>query len=148
MWIGLFCLIVSLVLIYNTLQIKLARFQYDNHGSATACTAVQVQSTGCQFDMSINVPEEIPGPVFVYYELDGFYQNHRTYLSSYYVTQLQGNEVDPDTIDSACSPVVHNKDGDNRYLKNYNNTESLDQSAFANPCGLIAKSHFNGSPIP
>ena len=27
--------------------------------------------------LTIDVDKDIPGPVFVYYELDGYYQNHR-----------------------------------------------------------------------
>ena len=35
-----------------------------------------------QCTVNINVPEDLPGQVFVYFELDNFYQNHRTYVKS------------------------------------------------------------------
>lgn len=64
-------------------------------------------------------------PVFVYYELDNFYQNHRRYVKSRSDRQLRGDVVSESQL-SDCEPKL--KDGDK----------------FLWPCGLIAHSFFNG----
>jgi hypothetical protein len=38
----------------------------------------------------MDVPNNIQGPVFVYYELHDFYQNHRLYIRSKKLDQLHG----------------------------------------------------------
>jgi hypothetical protein len=39
-----------------------------------------MQGTLCKFPL--NIDAEMKGPVFVYYQLDNFYQNHRRYVKS------------------------------------------------------------------
>ena len=38
----------------------------------------------------VTVPEKMKAPVYVYYELDNFYQNHRRYVKSRSDSQLSG----------------------------------------------------------
>lgn len=65
-------------------------------------------------------------PVYVYYELQNFYQNHRRYVKSRNDKQLAGTMyTDPAQL-SDCDPL--------RTV----NGKVLD------PCGLIANSYFNG----
>ena len=66
-------------------------------------------------------------PIYVFYELNGFYQNNRRYVISRSDTQLV-NKNSPDT--SACPPQL-----------NYADNSSL----IINPCGLTAWSFFNDS---
>jgi predicted membrane protein len=40
--------------------------------------------------ISFNVAQTIPAPVFIYYQLDNFYQNHRRYVKSRSFNQLKG----------------------------------------------------------
>lgn len=40
--------------------------------------------------VTLNVAKDMPGPVFVYYQLDNFYQNHRRYVKSRDNAQLKG----------------------------------------------------------
>lgn len=82
------------------------------------------------------------GPVFVYYELHNFYQNHRRYVKSKSVNQLQGENISS-TDFSDCKPVVTYKD-----LRKYRviPSEFKDEDN-AWPCGLIAASYFNGMII-
>ena len=40
--------------------------------------------------IDLEVPETIPKPVYVYYTLDNFYQNHRRYVKSRSSAQLLG----------------------------------------------------------
>jgi len=61
--------------------------RYDNAcGSNTTCT------------LSITLPQAISGPVYVYYELHHFYQNHRIYVRSIDESQLRGNYRTPSQI--------------------------------------------------
>jgi hypothetical protein len=73
------------------------------------------------------VPEKLPAPVLLYYQLTNFYQNHRRYVKSFDAGQLNGEYRDNKTIDgSDCEPLQLGEDGKAYY-----------------PCGLIANSIFN-----
>lgn len=66
-------------------------------------------------------------PVFMYYRLTNFYQNHRRYVKSLDVDQLKGKAVDNKTLDGgSCDPLKLDPSGKAYY-----------------PCGLIANSQFN-----
>lgn len=80
--------------------------------------------------LDFTVPETMTGPVFMYYRLTNFYQNHRQYIKNYDSTQLDGNKVDTYTLDTNCGPLGTNQDNMVVY-----------------PCGLIANSMFNGKCI-
>jgi len=74
---------------------------------------------------------EMKPPVYLYYRLDNFYQNHRRYVKSRSDKALQGAKI-TDTADlSTCDPLVNNGTG------------GIQTSYF--PCGLIAGSFFNDS---
>ncbi|XP_051128486.1 ALA-interacting subunit 3-like [Andrographis paniculata] len=72
---------------------------------------------------NITVPKHMKQPIYVYYQLDNFYQNHRRYVKSRSDQQLRspGNE----NVTDSCSP------------------ESTWNGAPIVPCGLIAWSLFN-----
>ncbi|THC87604.1 hypothetical protein EYZ11_012951 [Aspergillus tanneri] len=73
------------------------------------------------------IPNDIGPPVFMYYRLTNFYQNHRRYVKSLDVDQLKGKAVDNKTIDGgSCDPLKLDPSGKAYY-----------------PCGLIANSQFN-----
>ncbi|CAG9949666.1 unnamed protein product [Clonostachys rosea f. rosea IK726] len=73
-----------------------------------------------------NVPQEMGSPVFFYYYLTNFYQNHRRYVESFDTDQLKGKNRATSAIKgSKCKPL--DVDGDKPYF----------------PCGLIANSMFN-----
>ncbi|KAI9669953.1 MAG: hypothetical protein M1831_006989 [Alyxoria varia] len=77
------------------------------------------------------VPNEIKAPVFLYYRLTNFYQNHRRYVKSLDQSQLAGEFVTNTTLkDSECNPLGW--DGEKGYY----------------PCGLIANSLFNDTFSP
>jgi hypothetical protein len=42
------------------------------------------------FQLSFTFEEDADGPMYVYYELQNFYQNHRRYVSSRDAYQLEG----------------------------------------------------------
>jgi len=91
--------------------------------------------------VNIVVTERMEAPVFVYYELDNFYQNHRRYLKSRNSEQLNGEVKSVSELDD-CEPIIRNKDVSPTLL-NLNNVP-LDPEGPANPCGLVAKSVFTG----
>eukprot|EP01017_Pseudomicrothorax_dubius_P050079 TRINITY_DN9414_c0_g1_i8.p1 TRINITY_DN9414_c0_g1~~TRINITY_DN9414_c0_g1_i8.p1 ORF type:complete len:190 (-),score=32.28 TRINITY_DN9414_c0_g1_i8:224-793(-) len=94
-------------------------------------------------EISLKVPSEMKPPIYVFYELHNFYQNHRRYIKSKSNNQLAGKDIDLSTATSSCDPIVRNKDI-KPDLKSWDGIP-LDAEAVANPCGLIAKSFFNGN---
>lgn len=83
-------------------------------------------------------------PVFVYYGLTNFYQNHRKYLISRDYEQLNGAIKAASSL-GECEPVIYNKDIATPLYAWGNKTAPLDPDAPANPCGLVAKSLFTGN---
>lgn len=83
--------------------------------------------------LQFSIPNDINPPVYLYYRLTNFYQNHRRYVRSLDTSQLKGSANDNSTIDgSSCDPLQL-RDGKAIY-----------------PCGLIANSIFNdtiNSPV-
>lgn len=82
------------------------------------------------------------GPVFVYYQLHNFYQNHRLYANSLSTDQLKGESISSSDAQDACSPIVYNRD---LYVNVSITGAALDKDALANPCGMIAYTVFNDS---
>lgn len=80
----------------------------------------------CHIDFS--VPETMAGPVFMYYRLTNFYQNHRQYIKNFDADQLGGAIVNSVTLNTNCGPIDVNSDS----------------NLVVYPCGLIANSMFNG----
>ncbi|KAI8636664.1 CDC50/LEM3 family [Parasitella parasitica] len=72
------------------------------------------------------VPIDLKTPVFLYYRLTNFYQNHRKYVKSLSYNQLHGDVITATDALSSCSPVAISPDNKIYY-----------------PCGLIANSMFN-----
>lgn len=74
------------------------------------------------------IPNDLPAPVFLYYRLTNFYQNHRRYVQSMDLDQLMGKPLSNSTISSSnCDPLRTDPDTGKAYY----------------PCGLIANSLFN-----
>lgn len=79
--------------------------------------------------LQFTIPHELDPPVFLYYRLTNFYQNHRRYVKSQDADQLKGDAVSSGTIGSSnCNPLRLD-----------------DQKKPYYPCGLIANSLFNDS---
>ncbi|OAP57734.1 hypothetical protein AYL99_08472 [Fonsecaea erecta] len=77
--------------------------------------------------LQFSIPNDIGPPVYLYYRLTNFYQNHRRYVKSLDTDQLKGEALSNHTIsNSACNPLKTNHEGKAYY-----------------PCGLIANSIFN-----
>ncbi|XP_074562608.1 ALA-interacting subunit 5-like [Curcuma longa] len=73
---------------------------------------------------TLTVPKNMKAPVYIYYELDNFYQNHRRYVKSRNDKQLRSKAYEQETTN--CAPEATTANG----------------SPIV-PCGLIAWSLFN-----
>lgn len=79
----------------------------------------------CTIEFTIAI--QLQSPVYIYYRLTNFYQNHRKYVKSLSYNQLNGENISPNDAGASCAPVATSPDGKIYY-----------------PCGLIANSMFNG----
>lgn len=77
--------------------------------------------------VEFHIDEDMSQPVFLYYELTNFYQNHRRYVKSRSDPQLRGESG---ASLSSCDPL-----------------ETIDGQPMY-PCGLIANSFFNDEFVP
>ncbi|KAG7192003.1 Cell cycle control protein 50A [Scheffersomyces spartinae] len=79
-----------------------------------------------QFDL----PKDIKPPLYLYYRLTNFYQNHRKYVQSVDLPQLKGEAVSPESLTTNCKP-----------LRSITDDQGNEKAIY--PCGLIANSMFN-----
>lgn len=77
--------------------------------------------------LEFSVPETMTGPIFMYYRLTNFYQNHRQYIKNFDASQLDGKIVGAEALNTNCGPIG-----------------ITDNNQVVYPCGLIANSMFNG----
>lgn len=96
---------------------------------------IRANAPTCYCTVNITVPSPMKSPVYFYYGLDNFFQNHRRYLNSWNADQLRGSLK---SVDSSCAPL------DSRIPINKDNGNAEKISLPIAPCGLIANSFFNG----
>ncbi|XP_015579304.1 ALA-interacting subunit 1 [Ricinus communis] len=85
---------------------------------------IQSSNTNKTCTRSLTIPKQMKSPVFIYYELDNFYQNHRRYVKSRSDKQLRSKAGETNT--DSCKPEA-----------------VTPSNAPIVPCGLIAWSLFN-----
>lgn len=117
--IGIVFIPIGAGIVYSSNQVAEADTRYDN-----TC------SIGSVCNITINVKEKMEAPVYMYYRLENFYQNHRRYVRSRSDDQLKGISVKSYDSLTDCDPYISLGD-------------SKDSSKIFNPCGLIARSLFN-----
>jgi len=76
-------------------------------------------------NLTFTLPNELNPPIYVYYRLTNFFQNHRRYVQSSSEDQLKGKALSKNALHGSCNPL--DGSGDKPYY----------------PCGLIANSQFN-----
>ena len=104
--------------------------EYDTHCDTKA-------DSDCVIE--IQVESDMYAPIYVYYAIDNFYQNHRRYVKSRSNEQMMGNNLGVNDLDD-CDPIKTNRDlGDD--IKSVSGKD-LDPDAAAYPCGLVARSVF------
>ncbi|XP_058226857.1 ALA-interacting subunit 1-like [Rhododendron vialii] len=84
---------------------------------------IQSSETNKTCIKTLTVPKKMKQPIFVYYQLDNFYQNHRRYVKSRSDKQLRSKAFQDSVED--CKP------------------ETSTEAGSIVPCGLIAWSLFN-----
>jgi hypothetical protein len=110
--------------------------KYDGAGAdpalAAGCSlanATPGASAGCI--ISLTAPKDMKGPVYVYYELSNFFQNHRRYVKSRSEKQITGTVfTNPNDAALADCDPLRTRNG-----------------SILQPCGLVAQSYFNGACV-
>jgi hypothetical protein len=141
----------GLLLLLSALDVKEYSARYDNKGNCALTTWNLTQTCS----VALEIESDMSSPVYFYYELHNFYQNHRMYVKSRDDNQLAGKTDKGDS--KKCTSVTdmqdigtrcYNEDPMNPQTKNYfycgGNRQVLNENDYANPCGLVAKSLFNG----
>ncbi|XP_067867103.1 cell cycle control protein 50B [Heterodontus francisci] len=127
--LGLIFIAIGLGLYFTSNSVIEIELDYTGNVPNSSCHHCTKNATkNCKCTIQFKVDKILPGPVFMYYELSNFYQNHRKY----------GISRDDDQLN-----------GDLNYLKNpseYCLPFRLDsQKRPIAPCGAIANSLFNDS---
>ena len=106
---------------------------------STKVKSYEIDYTECDSDIcneSFELDKDIDKPVFVYYQLDGFYQNSRRYLKS--KDQLRGKTESTED----CEPAETNDEMELNTSVAIDGTKLVGSNK-AIPCGLMAKTFFN-----
>ena len=126
---GFIFIILGMVLLIYSSKVKSVEVEYTDCAINTICNKQIVLDT------------DIDEPVFVYYQLNGFYQNSRRYLKSREMEQLTGD--DPKAHDD-CEPAETNAEmGFDENRTSIDGNTTLKKTNIAIPCGLVAKTFFN-----
>lgn len=125
----------TVILIFSN-QIIEIKTQYDNYPS---CKDNKI----C--NITIEVEQDMDRTIMIYYQLNGFYQNHRRYVKSKSDSQLNGKIITLDEMKKSqdCDPVLTNEEMGFKEGMTSITGEKLNMKELAVPCGLIAKSFFN-----
>eukprot|EP01066_Platyproteum_vivax_P001572 Platyproteum_vivax@DN12018_c0_g1_i1.p1 len=121
------CFLILGALIYttskNSLDCVKAYPSVDDGGSAIE--TVYIDSSDCNVPRTVITP-----PLFFYYQLSNFFQNHRQYVNSVSERQLAGVDISSETVMEECDPIT--KDALNRVYF---------------PCGIAARSVFDDTYV-
>lgn len=128
---GAVFIVLGIIILIFSNKIEEISLRYDEKCTGqTTCT------------IKLKVEKNMEKNIMVYYQLDGFYQNHRRYVKSKSDDQLNGKDISFEAMKDSqdCDPVITNKE--------MGKTESITGATLAEndvaiPCGLIAKSFFN-----
>lgn len=125
---------LGIVFLFQTLQVDEERVRYDDKGPFEGLTsdervAILSDGVGRTVQFEHTVREDLDAPVYLYYELPDFFQNHKRYVRSRDDNQLGGETEGKG--ESKCDPE--------RFLPG---REKTDNNAI-NPCGLLPWSYFN-----
>jgi hypothetical protein len=86
----------------------------------------------------LEVEEDMKSPVFLYYELRDFYQNHFNFVKSRDYLQLRGEDRSESELEATCGSVTLMSDIPVEMWGNDTDI-TLERDDIAKPCGLAAK---------
>eukprot|EP00494_Astrolonche_serrata_P030656 UN30924 len=121
-----FFVIIGSILLVTSSGITEQTIRYDNLSDCAVTYDMDESELPkiCKFDVTVD--EDMELPIYVYYELTEFYQNHRYFLSSYSWDQLAEGKTT--STNSDTTPGCDT-------LETYN-------SKTLYPCGLVANAFF------
>ena len=123
--LGILFIPIGAALLYASSTVHYEEARYDLVCGATPHNGMP---NPCTFN--INITHNMNPPIYFYYKLVNFYQNHRRYVTSQSIYQLHGDSS-PDSSDCTPQPPW-------RY---YYGSGGLEQTIY--PCGAISGSYFN-----
>lgn len=123
----LFFLIVGVVFIPVGIALLYASHQVVEFSVPYASTNLPPCGDVCTF--TVNIDKRMDTPVYMYYQLDNYYQNHRRYAKSRNDDQLSGTILTDFASLTDCDP-----------RKSIDGNKSIEY--FYVPCGLVAYSRF------
>lgn len=132
---GVICLIIGIIVLYFSSQIVEYTLRYDE---IKDCIATFQKDVPCEITISLS--DNFVPPIMVYYQLENFLQNHRRFIKSKSISQLNGSVLSTGDLKIDCDPVVTVKD---LGIKTTLSGKRLDDDEPANPCGLMARTVFN-----
>ena len=99
--------------------------------ASVASTGPSTAAGPCMVRM--NISTAMKAPIYVYYEIHNFYQNHRRFVKSRSDSQLSANGVMQSDLTDNCPPQLYLRNGTNS-----SNSSSGNSSSTIFPCGLAA----------
>ena len=134
---GAVFIVLGIIILIFSNKIEEVSYRYDNE-----CKEQKKKNNGGDCIIELEIKKTMEPKVMIYYQLNGFYQNHRRYVKSKSDEQLHGTYIDLAKMKDSqdCDPAITNRDMNKK--KNYYG-DNLDPDDVAIPCGLIAKSYFN-----
>ncbi|EGZ10129.1 hypothetical protein PHYSODRAFT_256397 [Phytophthora sojae] len=160
--IATMCIALGVVIAYTSSTLTTLRVVYDGNPGTEAANAVQAdgnvtQLSNCRLDsaddansfhadhtcfVNLKLPKDVKSPVRVFYELDGYYQNHRRFVSSIIRTQFT-DEYRPDAGTSMleCYPMKSTVSELCTVGACESRSAAKQRELF--PCGIVANTLFN-----
>jgi hypothetical protein len=132
-----FLIIGILVLVASNDVVEFTSSSYETSLPSTCTPAVapcpcsSANGSSCIIEQTITIDKDMNSPIYMYYQLENFYQNHRRYVKSRSDVQLRNSDLF-DTSGS-CEPLAK---------RNCGTAPNAGECAVY-PCGLIAWSVFN-----
>lgn len=128
LFLSIFFTVIGIILVAFMGQATEYRFKYSQYPQcleAPTCTIV------------INIEEKLDKPVFFWFELYSFYQNHRQYVKS---SNVEETNKEVGQFPEDCYPFFTNREANKTV--SVENT-SLSPNAPVIPCGIAANTFFN-----
>ena len=90
--------------------------RYDGEGSDLSDCKIMSPGEGRSCTLTLTAKEAMKAPVYVYYQLSNYYQNHRNYVTSLNIAQLMGcthksqdgcASYERAAMKQSCGPLLH-----------------------------------------